>query len=241
VNKIVAYDVESVVPPAISSVRPVGAHRTMTEGGRFPNIVPDQVSAPPHSLVEDLHALLIGSSLAAFGLVMLQAAGLVTGGVAGVALVVSYGTDLPVGALFVAFNLPFFLLARHRMGWPFTLKSFATMLALALFAAAMPEWLRWSDVQPAFAALFGGSLIGMGMLSLARHRASVGGVSILALYLQERRGWSAGLIQMRVDVMVVAASVAVIPGRSAAFSALSAFAQSLVVFAYHRPGRYAGG
>jgi hypothetical protein len=46
---------------------------------------------------------------------------------------------------------------------------------------------------------------------------------------------------MRVDVMVVAASVAVIPGRSAAFSALSAFAQSLVVFAYHRPGRYAGG
>ncbi len=172
---------------------------------------------------------------------MLQAAGLVTGGVAGAALIVAYGTRLPVGALFVAFNLPFFLLARHRMGWQFTLKSLATMLVLALLASAMPKWLRWSDVQPVFAALFGGSLIGMGMLSLARHRASVGGVSILALYLQERRGWSAGLIQLAIDIMVVAASTTVIPGRSAAFSALSAFAQSVVVFAYHRPGRYAGG
>ncbi len=200
----------------------------------------ERATVPPHSRVEDLHALLIGSSFAAFGLVMLKTAGLVTGGVAGAALVVSYGTGLPVGALFVGFNLPFFLLARDRMGWAFTLKSLATMIILAVLAAAIPEWMRWSEVQPAFAALFGGSLIGMAMLSLARHRASVGGVSILALYLQERRGWSAGLTQMVVDVAVVASSIVVLDGRSVMISALSAFAQGIVVFTYHRPGRYLG-
>ena len=78
----------------------------------------------------------------------------------------------------------------------FTIKSLLTIIGLAAFVAAMPGWLRISGVQPAFAALFGGSLIGMGMLSLAKHRASVGGVSILALYLQDRRGWSAGVVQL---------------------------------------------
>ena len=56
----------------------------------------------------------LGSSLAAFGLVLLKAAGLVTGGVAGLALILSYRTGMQVGVLFVALNAPFFLLARSR-------------------------------------------------------------------------------------------------------------------------------
>ncbi|MEG3162378.1 YitT family protein [Sphingomonas sp. LB2R24] len=211
----------------------------MKANGASSSIVDSRDGPPPHSPAEDLHALALGSSLAAFGLVMLKAAGLVTGGVAGMALILSYRTGIQVGVLFVVLNVPFFLLARQRMGWTFTMKSFATMIALAAFAAAMPGWLRLLSVEPAFAALFGGSLIGMGMLSLARHRASVGGISILALYLQERRGWSAGLVQMTVDMMVVAASIVVIDVRSLGYSALSAFAQSLLVVIYHRPGRYA--
>lgn len=198
-------------------------------------------TAPPHTLAEDLHALALGSSFAALGLTLLKAAGLVTGGVAGAALLVAYATGLPLPALFPALNAPFFILARRRMGGAFTAKSLAAMGAVALLAALMPVWIRWSAVQPAFAAVLGGTLIGVGMLSLARHRASVGGVSILALYLQETRGWSAGAVQLTVDGIVVAASAAVIDGASLGYSALSAFAQSLVVIIYHRPGRYAGG
>jgi uncharacterized membrane-anchored protein YitT (DUF2179 family) len=200
----------------------------------------DPAVAPPHSLAEDVHALLIGSSFAAFGLVMLKAAGLVTGGVAGIALIVSYLTGWPVGLLFVAINLPFFLLAQRRMGWVFTLKSMATMLALALFSTLIPGWMKLEGVNPAFAAIFGGTLIGMGILSLARHRASVGGIGILALYLQERRGISAGLVQMVADVAIVSAAFGVIDLARLGYSALSALALSLVMLAYHRPGRYAG-
>lgn len=197
------------------------------------------VPASRHSPAEDLHALALGSSLAAFGLVLLNTAGLVTGGVAGMALIFAHRTGIGVGALFVAVNLPFFLLAGRRMGRAFTIKSLATMIALATLATTMPGWMRLSGAQPAFAALFGGSLIGLGMLLPARHHASVGGVSIFALYLQERRGWSAGLIQLAVDAMVIAASAVVIDVRSASYSVLSAFAQNLIVFIHHRPGRYA--
>lgn len=60
-----------------------------------------------HTALEDVHALLIGSSFIAVGLTLLKAAGLVTGGVAGVALIVSYLGGWPVGTVFFLLNLPF--------------------------------------------------------------------------------------------------------------------------------------
>jgi uncharacterized membrane-anchored protein YitT (DUF2179 family) len=182
----------------------------------------------------------MGSSFAAFGLVMLKGAGLVTGGLAGVALTISYLTGWPVGLLFVAINLPFFVLAQRKLGWLFTLKSLASMFALGLLSSWMPQWLKLDGVSPAFAAIFGGSLIGMGVLSLARHRASVGGIGILALYLQQRRGISAGLIQMMLDVLILAGAFAAIDVTRLGYSVMSAVALNLVMVAYHRPGRYAG-
>ncbi|WP_099186264.1 YitT family protein [Sphingobium fuliginis] len=212
----------------------------MTTGHSDTTVPARGKDALPHSPAEDIHALIMGSSFAAFGLVLLKAAGLVTGGVAGIALMISYRTGWSVGALFVAINLPFFILAQRRLGWIFTLKSLAAMGILALFSILMPQWLRLEGVNVAFAAVFGGSLIGMGVLSLARHQASVGGMGIVALYLQERKGISAGLTQFVFDVLVVAAAFAIIDPERLAFSVVSALALSLVMFAYHRPGRYTG-
>ena len=43
----------------------------------------------PHSIAEDFYALVIGCILLVIGLVFLKAAGLVTGGIAGIALLLS--------------------------------------------------------------------------------------------------------------------------------------------------------
>jgi uncharacterized membrane-anchored protein YitT (DUF2179 family) len=196
--------------------------------------------AARHTPLEDLHALLIGSSFIAVGLTLLKAAGLVTGGVAGVALIVSYQTHWPVGTVFLLLNIPFYVLAQRALGWTFTAKTLATNLLLAGLAWGMPRWLKVTGVDPVFAAVFGGTIIGMGILALARHRSSVGGVGVLALYLQERRGISAGKVQMIADCLVVAAAFAVIPRDRLLLSILSAVALSLVIIANHKPGRYAG-
>jgi len=193
-----------------------------------------------HTLIDDIHALLIGSSFIAVGLTLLKAAGLVTGGVAGVALIVSYLTDWPVGTVFLVLNIPFDILAQRTLGWMFTLKTLATNLLLAGLALGMPHWLKVTGVNPVFAAVFGGTIIGMGILALARHHSSVGGVGVLALYLQEKRGISAGKVQMVADCLVVAAAFAVIDPTRLLLSILSAVALSVVIIANHRPGRYAG-
>ena len=178
-----------------------------------------------HTPIEDVHALLIGSSFIAVGLTLLKTAGLVTGGVAGVALIVSYLTNWPVGTVFLMLNIPFYVLAQRTMGWAFTGKTLATNLLLAGLAFGMPRWLKVTGVDPIFAAVFGGTIIGMG---------------ILALWLYEKRGISAGKVQMIADCLVVAAAFTVISPAKLLLSILSAVALSVVIIANHRPGRYAG-
>ncbi len=204
---------------------------------------PDVAAPAPslrHTWAEDLHALLVGSSFAAVGLVLLKSAGLITGGVAGLALTLAYLTHWPVGAWFFGITLPFFAVFQSRMGWTFTLRSVAVTAALALFTTWIPSWLNVKGVDPVFAAIFGGTLIGMGVLALARHRASVGGVGLLALYLYETRKINAGKTQLAADILILLFACVAVDWRHLLLSILSAAALSLVMIAYHRPGRYAG-
>lgn len=197
-------------------------------------------SATRHTPIEDVHALLIGSSFIAVGLTLLKAAGLTTGGVAGIALIVSYLTHWPVGVLFLVINIPFYVLAQRTMGWVFTGKTLATNLLLAGLALGLPSWLKVTGVNPVFAAIFGGTIIGMGILALARHKSSVGGIGALALWLYEKRGISVGKVQMGSDVVILAAAFSVISWDKLLLSILSAVALSAVLIANHKPGRYEG-
>ncbi len=192
-----------------------------------------------HSLAEDIYAILIGSSLSAFGVVMLHMAGLVTGGVAGLALIGSYLSGTSVGLLFFVLNLPFLALAQRTLGWAFAIKSAVTVALLSGFTALMPH-LYHGAVDPWFAAIFGGTLIGMGILSLARHKSSVGGVGVLALYLYEKRGINAGKVQGSADTLIVASALIAVDIRHVLLSVLSAIALSLVIFTFHKRGRYNG-
>jgi hypothetical protein len=196
--------------------------------------------ATRHTIIEDVHALLIGTSFIAVGLTLLKTAGLVTGGIAGIALIVSYLGGWPVGVVFFVLNLPFYVFAQRALGWMFMFKTLAVNVALTGLTLALPYWLRLKGVDPIFAAVFGGTIIGMGILALARHRASVGGIGVLGLWLQEKHGVSAGKVQMGTDVLVVGAAFMVVSLDKLLLSILSAVALSIVIIANHKPGRYAG-
>ena len=193
----------------------------------------------PHSVVEDLLALLIGSLLIGMGLLLLQAARLFTGGIAGIALILHYLTGYAVGPLFVAANLPFMLFAWRRMGAAFTLKTLAVNLLLAAISLGLPQVIR-VQVEPLFAAVAGGVLVGLGLLTLVRHRASVGGIGIVAIWAQDRHGISAGRVQMAADAVILLVALLVLPTGRLPLSVASAFLLDLILLLNHRPGRYVG-
>ncbi|PTQ11533.1 hypothetical protein CLG96_08855 [Sphingomonas oleivorans] len=193
-----------------------------------------------HSPAEDAHALLLSTSFIAVGLFLLHAAGLTTGGLAGIALLASYFVALPAGMLFVLLNIPFYFFAWRGLGMAFAIKTMIVSLLIGGMALMLPRLIMLAGLNDYFAAIFGGTIIGMGILGLARHRASVGGVGVLALYLQERRGIRAGIVQMAADVAIVLASLVVLAPARALLSIVSAVAVNLVLAIYHKPGRYAG-
>ena len=193
-----------------------------------------------HSLYEDVLALFNGTLLVALGIVLYTKISLVTGSAAGIALLVQYATGLPFGAAFVLINLPFFWLAVRRMGWPFTLRTFAAIGLLSAMTRFAPEVIAIDGVDPLFAAIAGGALMGVGLLILFRHRAGLGGFSILGLYLQDNHGIRAGWFQLAVDLAILAAALFFIPWQSAALSVLGAVTLNLTLAINHRPGRYVG-
>lgn len=193
-----------------------------------------------HTLVEDIYAFAIGCSFVVLGMMFLKAAGLVTGGVAGIALLASYLLPLPVGVLFMLINIPFFLFAWRALGKRFMIKTVIVNLAIMAGAQFAPSAFHLDNVHPLFAALFGGTVIGMGILSLARHGAGAGGTGVLSLYLQKKRNINAGKTQLICDGLIMAASVMILNPMQLVFSAISAAAMSGVLIGFHKPERYIG-
>lgn len=194
----------------------------------------------PHTLAEDAYALLTGITLVVLGLVFLRAAGLVTGGIAGLALLVSYLVPLPVGLLFTLLNLPFFWFARRAMGTRFMVRTMIVSGGIAALGTITRYAIAIDTIHPLFAAVVGGSLIGLGGLILARHHAGVGGTGVISLWLQQHRGWNAGRTQIAIDAAILLVSLSIVPADRILWSALSAAAISGILIAWHRPGRYTG-
>lgn len=193
---------------------------------------------PRHTWLDDTQALLTGTLIVALGLVLFRQAGLVTGGTVGLAFVTHYATGWPFGALVFAINLPFYALARVRMGGAFTLKTVLAVGLLAAFTEAVPRWLAIESLHPLFAAVAGGLLIGVGFIILFRHRASLGGFNTLVLWLQERYGWRAGVVQLAIDAVILLAAIPWVGPLQLLLSVLGAALMNLTLAINHKPGRY---
>lgn len=192
----------------------------------------------PHTLVEDALAILFGTLLVSFGVTLLKTAGALTGSTAGIAFLIGYLTHIPFGLAFFAINLPFYWLAFRRMGWAFTVKTFCAVGLVSLFTQLHPLFIHFSALDPFYATLFGNVIMGIGFIVLFRHKASLGGINILALWLQDRYGIRAGKLQMGVDTCVVVASLFVVSLPMLAASVAGAVILNLIIAMNHRPGRY---
>jgi uncharacterized membrane-anchored protein YitT (DUF2179 family) len=197
-------------------------------------------AAPRHSLFDDAQALVTATLFVALGIAMIARAGLLTGGTAGIAFLLHYTTGWRFGVIFFVLNVPFVWLALRTMGRTFTLKTFIAVALLALFSELLPHAVRFDWLQPVYAAVMGGFLIGVGLLMLFRHQASLGGLNILVLWLQQRHGWRAGAVQMAIDCAIVVAALAIVDVERILLSVAGAVALNLVVAINHKPGRYLG-
>ncbi|MCX5494168.1 YitT family protein [Kaistia dalseonensis] len=200
----------------------------------------DEERSLAHSLSDDALAFLIGTLFIALGLAVLKAAGLGIGGTAGIAFLTNVATGLDFGTVFFLINVPFFIFAYLAFGPVYLLRSVIATAMLSAESSLLPSLISFGHVAPIFAAIMGGLLCGMGMLSLIRHQAGVGGFATAAVYLQDRLGWRAGKLLMIADLCVLAAAFLLIDPHQVVLSILAVVCLNIVLALYHKPGRYAG-
>ncbi|MGY9045777.1 hypothetical protein P775_14705 [Puniceibacterium antarcticum] len=201
-------------------------------------ILLDSPTAESHSLAEDVQGILIGATLVALGMQFLRASELFTGQIAGLSLIISYPTGWPFGAIFFLLNLPFYWLAIKQLGWRFTIKNFCAVALMSSLVEVMPYVLKINPVHPAIGATLFGILAGIGLLSLFRHGATLGGVGIVALWLQDKNGFKAGNTQLLFDFCVFTLSLFLFPWTTVAWSLMGAMILNMIITINHRRDRY---
>lgn len=189
----------------------------------------------PRAVLEDGYALFVGSLLIVAALLLLSSARLITGGLAGLALLLSYLLPVEPGTALMLLSIPFFLLGGHAMGTGFLLRTVIASLCLMVFSMLAPLAVQVIVLNKPVAAIAAGAMAGIGTLALARHGAGAGGLGLLFLWLERRHGLNPGKAQMYVDATVFAGSCLVIAPADLLYSALSTVIAATILILWQRP------
>ncbi|WP_339206432.1 YitT family protein [Paenibacillus sp. FSL K6-3182] len=174
-----------------------------------------------------------GCFVTAGGLVILKHSHIVTGGTAGLSLSLSPQLQVSFHYLFLLLNLPFLIFSYFYMGKSFTFKTIGA-IALLSSLSAINDILPAFTIPPLIGAIVGGLFIGAGITALFRNGASLGGATILAIYLHKKHGVNAGITNFAFDFLVVLTSLSVFSIKSGLYSALSIAVTSAFLSFYKR-------
>ena len=164
-------------------------------------------------LAADYALIVIGTILSGFAFSQFFLAhDLAPGGVTGISTILASFLPLKVGTLSFLINVPLFILGWKAVGWRFAVRSFVAMSLMSLFIDVIPVGDLSGNVM--LAAVFGGTLMGIGLGLVVRAGATTGGTDMAAQMIHNLIGFaSVATVMLAIDaaVVLVAALVFGIP------------------------------
>ena len=157
-----------------------------------------------------------------------DAAGMVTGGFSGIAILVKswtnglYGDGIPLWFTNLALNVPLFILATKIKGFDFVKKALLGDLSLTIWLAILPEWKLSVDLL--LVALYGGLLQGIGIGFVFLGGGTTGGTDLLAAIIQKYlKHYSIAQVMQFVDGAVVIVGMYVFGVERALYAIIAVF------------------
>lgn len=127
-----------------------------------------------------------------------------SGGVAGIAIILQYITKLPSGYWVILINIPIFLIGVRTIDKKFGLYSFIGMISMSvslILTRNLNMYYHMPDLL--ISSLCGGLLTGTGAGLIFKNRASQGGTDIVAVMVKQKYGLSIGKIAFMINVVIV--------------------------------------
>ncbi|MBQ5756283.1 MAG: YitT family protein [Erysipelotrichaceae bacterium] len=154
--------------------------------------------------LKTLLALLAGNLLLAFSVsAFVLPYDILSGGVAGIAVLVKPFTTISEQTIIIALVISLFL-----VGWVFLGKKFAitTIMSSVLYPAyllLLQNHMKPVEVDPLLASVFGGLIAGAGIGLVMKVGSSTGGMDIPPLIMQKYLGFDLGKSVMAIDALTV--------------------------------------
>lgn len=126
------------------------------------------------------------------------------GGVSGLATVIYYVTNIPVGMIMLALNVPLFLFSVKQLGMRFGVN---TLFGAVVLSFAIDIIARFTPVitQDIFlSTLYGGVVVGLGMGIVFKYHGTTAGTDLAAKLINKFTGVSVGQALLAVDFFVIA-------------------------------------
>jgi uncharacterized membrane-anchored protein YitT (DUF2179 family) len=180
------------------------------------------------------YAIVEGCFLVALGLFFLQSSDMLVGGTAGLAALATKTWGLSMGVWFFLVNAPFFIIAYYQMGKLFTLKSVFGIVLVSILADTMQLLISLESIPMWLASFIGGGLIGVGLLLIFRNNASLGGVNILALFIEKKYHIHSGKVILSIDLLVVLLAMTSYTFEQLLYSTLGFVVLTSVLGRYHK-------
>jgi uncharacterized membrane-anchored protein YitT (DUF2179 family) len=157
-------------------------------------------------LIGNVFFIQAGAVLAAFALErFLVPNRIMDGGVVGIAIIVSYLSILPLGALVFAFNLPFMVLSLKLIGKRFLFLALYAVASFSVWVSVFePIGVITSDLF--LATVFGGIILGAGVGLIIRNGGCLDGTEIVSIILTSKIPFSVGEIVMGLNVVIFSAA-----------------------------------
>lgn len=154
----------------------------------------------------------VGSAFLAVGVGMFLAPNrIATGGTPGIAILLHFIIELPIGSLMVLVNLPLLLVGWRLLGLGFALRTLGAILATSLLIDLFAEVLKLQPLSnnPLLATLYGGIAVGLGVGLILRGNASAGGSTVIARIVASRSRIRPGQVIFGLDLLIVLATAVV--------------------------------
>ncbi|MHA0857925.1 YitT family protein [Paenibacillus sp. CMAA1364] len=126
---------------------------------------------------------------------------LLSGGVSGVSLLISYFSDFGVSTMYLLINIPLLIIGWFKLGKKFISYSILSVVATTWFIAVIPVNQVATDIL--IASVFGGVLVGIGAGISFRVGGSSGGFDIIGSIITRYHDFPVGTILVGMNAVVI--------------------------------------
>ncbi len=174
--------------------------------------------------------ILIGSIISAVSINMfLLPNGLLTGGIAGIGVMLYYLLKIPVGLTVLLFNIPIFLLGLRYLHRGYIFRTFLGVGFFSIFLSLTQNLPKVVLDDLLIPALFAGALNGIGFGLIFRGRGSSGGTDVIALILNKFYSLGIGTVSFAVNTIIMLVSAFLFDIKFIGYTLISMFVSGYVV------------